>query len=254
MSNNKKRFPLFHVPHDGTTFPEELMESVCIPKEQFLSYHERMRDTGVLEMVPTAWRNSGNTLYFPVSRLLCDVERFSGPEEPMERLGMGFCYERAYDGTRIKTVSAELRRETLVWYHGHHEKLNRACIEHPRLLLLDMHSFSDDIVPRDRLRSGERTPDVCLGIDEKYTPPGIVSIAEFCLRAEGFVTARNFPYSGSLVPNAVLGKEVSCDCASIMLEWNKRVYCNERGIPDAGTMEGIRQTVSRIAELSLDSE
>ena len=122
-------------------------------------------------MVPTAWRNSGNTLYFPVSRLLCDVERFPGPEEPMERLGMGFCYKRAYDGTRIKTVSAELRRETLVWYHGHHEKLNRACIEHPRLLLLDMHSFSDDIVPRDRLRSGERTPDVCLGIDEKYTPP-----------------------------------------------------------------------------------
>lgn len=47
MSNHKKRFPLFHVPHDGTTFPEELMESVCIPKEQFLSYHERMRDTGV---------------------------------------------------------------------------------------------------------------------------------------------------------------------------------------------------------------
>lgn len=171
MSNNKKRFSLFHVPHDGTSFPEELMESVCIPKEQFLSYHERMRDTGVLEMVPTAWRNSGNTLYFPVSRLLCDVERFPGPEEPMERLGMGFCYKRAYDGTRIKTVSAELRRETLVWYHGHHEKLNRACVEHPRLLLLDMHSFSDDIVPRDRLRSGERTPDVCLGIDEKYTPP-----------------------------------------------------------------------------------
>lgn len=172
MSNNKKRFPLFHVPHDGTSFPEELMESVCIPKEQFLSYHERMRDTGVLEMVPTAWRNSGNTLYFPVSRLLCDVERFPGPEEPMERLGMGFCYERAYDGTRIKTVSAELRRETLVWYHGHHEKLNRACVEHPRLLLLDMHSFSDDIVPRDRLRSGERTPDVCLGIDEKIHAPG----------------------------------------------------------------------------------
>ncbi len=128
MSNNKKRFPLFHVPHDGTSFPEELMESVCIHKEQFLFYHERMRDTGVLEMVPTAWRNSGNTLYFPVSRLLCDVERFPGPEEPMERLGMGFCYERAYDGTRIKTVSAELRRETLVWYHGHHEKLNRCAL------------------------------------------------------------------------------------------------------------------------------
>ena len=97
-------------------------------------------------------------------------------------------------------------------------------------------------------------PTSVWGSTRNTRPPGIVSIAEFCLRAEGFVTARNFPYSGSLVPNAVLGKEVSCDCASIMLEWNKRVYYNERGIPDAGTMEGIRQTVSRIAELSLDSE
>lgn len=172
MSNNKKRFPLFHVPHDGTTFPEELMESVCIPKEQFLSYHERMRDTGVLEMVPTAWRNSGNTLYFPVSRLLCDVERFPGPEEPMERLGMGFCYERAYDGTRIKTVSAELRRETLVWYHGHHEKLNRACIEHPRLLLLDMHSFSDDIVPGIGCAAERERPTSVWGSTRNTRPRG----------------------------------------------------------------------------------
>lgn len=200
MSNNKKRFPLFHVPHDGTSFPEELMESVCIPQEQFLSYHERMRDTGVLEMVPTAWRNSGNTLYFPVSRLLCDVERFLGPEEPMERLGMGFCYERAYDGTRIKTVSAELRRETLVWYHGHHEKLNRACVEHPRLLLLDMHSFSDDIVPRDRLRSGERTPDVCLGIDEKYTPRGSFPSRSSAFGQKGSLRHGTFPIPAAWFP------------------------------------------------------
>ena len=89
---------------------------------------------------------------------------------------------------------------------------------------------------------------------DKCWPRGICSKAEFWLRAEGFVTGRNFPLSGGLVPIAVLGEEVSCDCASIMLEWNKRVYCNERGSPDAGTMEGIRQTVSRIAELSLDSE
>lgn len=79
MSNNKKRFPLFHVPHDGTTFPEELMESVCIPKEQFLPYHERMRDTGVLEMVPTAWRNSGNTLYFPCQPPALRCGAFSWP-------------------------------------------------------------------------------------------------------------------------------------------------------------------------------
>ncbi len=250
MSSNKTRFPLFHVPHDGVSFPEKLMESVCVPKERFLYYHERMRDTGALEMVPPAWRNGEHTLYFPVSRLLCDVERFLGPEEPMERLGMGFCYERAFDVTRIKNVTAELLRETLVYYHRHHERLNRVCAEHPHILLLDLHSFSDEIVPRDQLRRGESTPDVCLGIDDKHTPAELASVAEHCLRAEGFVTARNYPYSGCLIPGDVLNGKTHCDCASIMLEWNKRVYCDERGIPAAGAMDRIRKTIAQIAELS----
>ena len=34
MKGNKAkvpRFPVFHVPHDGWKFPEELMNSVCVP-------------------------------------------------------------------------------------------------------------------------------------------------------------------------------------------------------------------------------
>lgn len=91
MTKTQKRIPVFHVPHDGDAFPKELMASVCVSKKAFLGYHERMRDTAVSEMVPQEWRGSENTLCFPISRLLCDVERFLGPAEPMERLGMGFC-------------------------------------------------------------------------------------------------------------------------------------------------------------------
>ncbi len=252
MNNDQKRFPVFHVPHDGGLFPEELMASVCVPKEQFLYYHERMRDAGALQMVPTAWRNWENTLYFPVSRLLCDVERFLGPEEPMERLGMGFCYERAFDGTRIKAVTEDLKQKTLAYYLAHHEQLDRVCAAHPRVLLLDMHSFSDEIVPRDQLRAGRDTPDVCIGIDEKYTPPELVSVAESCLRAEGFAAARNYPYSGCMVPNAVLNGTIDCDCVSVMLEWNKRAYCSGDGLPVEQRLARIRKTVGGIVALARD--
>ena len=40
------RTPVFHVPHDGSEFPPELMASICVPQAQFLRYHEKMRDTG----------------------------------------------------------------------------------------------------------------------------------------------------------------------------------------------------------------
>ena len=250
MNDKQKRFPLFHVPHDGGLFPAELMASVCVPKERFLYYHERMRDTGALQMVPAAWRNGENTLYFPVSRLLCDVERFPGPEEPMERLGMGFCYERAFDGTRIKAVTEDLKQKTLAYYRGHHERLDRICAAHPRILLLDMHSFSDEIVPRDQLRAGRDTPDVCIGVDEKYTPPELVSLAESVLRKAGFSTARNYPYSGSLVPNAVLSGRSGCGCVSVMLEWNKRAYCGGNGLPVEQRLALIRKTIGRIVALA----
>lgn len=252
MKNETKRFPVFHVPHDGALFPEELMVSVCVSKDQFMRYHEQMRDISALEMVPPAWRNQEHTLYFPVSRLLCDVERFLGPEEPMERHGMGFCYERAFDGRQIKTVTEEVKQKTLRYYQQHHDLLDQICGRHVRVLLLDLHSFSDEIVPHDQLRQGESTPDVCLGIDDKYTPPELSFAVECVLHESGFSTARNYPYSGCLVPNALLNGTSRCDCVSIMLEWNKRFYCDEHSTPGKERLDQIRKTIARIVSVCED--
>lgn len=89
-----------------------------------------MQDTGVWAFVPRLYRTAAQCVRFPVSRLLCDVERFLGPEEVMERYGMGFCYERAFDGARLKNVTDELREKTLVFYRKHHEQVDRICREH----------------------------------------------------------------------------------------------------------------------------
>ncbi len=135
---------------------------------------------------------------------------------------MGFCYERAFDGKKIKIVTEELKEKTLRYYRSHHERMDRICREHKRVLLVDLHSYSDDIVPGDFLRNGGETPDVCIGTDTHFTPPRLAQIAQEHFQKAGFTTVLNYPYSGCYVPNAALTGEI--DCASIMLEFNKRIY------------------------------
>ena len=236
------RFPVFHVPHDGNEFPEELMESVRVSPEEFRKIHETMRDTDVTRMVPGEYRGGDMCVKFPVSRLLCDVERFIGPEEEMEKYGMGFCYERAYDGRRIKNVTEDIRSRTLAWYREHHARMDAICRRHSRILLLDMHSFSDQIVPRDHLVSGKPTPDICIGADDPATPEALTEIVRRNFEDSGFRTAVNDPYSGTFVPGAVMRGTVRCDCRSVMIEVNKRVYCDGEG-------RSIPEKTAQIAEI-----
>ena len=240
------RFPVFHVPHNGREFPEELMESVCVPRELFMKYHEEMRDTDIIEAVPEACRAGDMCHAFSVSRLLCDVERFTGPEEIMERYGMGFCYEKSFDGTVIKHVTEALKEKTLVYYRKHHEQADRICGRHSRILLFDMHSYSDRIVPEAFIRKGSPAPDVCLGTDSRFTPPSLEEIVSRRFSEAGFSVGVNDPYAGCFIPGAVMSGAVDCDCAAIMLEFHKRTYCGRNGRPVPERLKVIREIVSRI--------
>ena len=183
---------------------------------------------------------------FPVSRLLCDVERFVGPEEVMEQYGMGFCYEKAYDGTTIKNVTDELREKTLHYYRKHHETMDYVCEQHPRILLFDMHSYSDEIVPDSFLHEGKRMPDLCIGTDDRYTPPQLTEIVKKRFSEKGPVSDINYPYSGCFIPNNVLSGRCKCDYVGIMLEFNKRIYCDESGKPVSSKLDAIRNIIRQV--------
>lgn len=77
-------------------------------------------------------------------------------------------------------------------------------------------------MPEDFLRAGLETPDVCIGTDARFTPPRLAQIARERFERAGFSTALDYPYAGCYVPNAARSGEI--DCASVMLEFNKRVY------------------------------
>ena len=241
-------YPIFHVPHDGTLFPGELMDSVCISQDRFLWYHERMRDRDVLQMVPFRYRDEQHCVFFPVSRLLCDVERFIGPREIMERYGMGYCYERAYDGQRIKNVTAELLERTRQYYDRHHRTLDRLCRRRENILLIDLHSYSDALVPEDLLVSGRNTPDVCIGTDPEYSDPMLISAAERVFQTAGFSTDLNYPYSGCLIPNHVLSVSYQGRFRGIMLEFNRRIYMDQEGRTSGKMLALLRELAGRFAE------
>ncbi len=240
------RFPLFHIPHAGWKFPLDLMTSVCVPDDVFMDYHEAMSDKEVWRFVPRDYYGGDMTERFELSRLLCDVERFTGPEEEMEQYGMGFCYEKVFDGTVIKHVDDELRRRTRKYYDEHHARMDRLCERHPRILLFDLHSFSEDALPEHIRKRAGRIPDVCIGADWNYTPHELISRVERRLDEACLMRMVNTPYSGTFVPNAVLSGRISCDLVSVMLEFNRRVYCDEQGNVDGARAEQIRKLILRI--------
>ena len=240
------RFPVFHVPHDGWKFPPSLTESVCVPEEVLRDYHERMRDKDVKQLIPSVYRGGQMLCSFEVSRLLCDVERFTGPEEIMERYGMGFCYEKVYDGMVIRHVTEETRERTLRFYREHHWRMDELCECHSRILLFDMHSWWDDIVPQDFLRDGIPLPDLCIGADERYTPPALTEAVQRRFSEAGLRTAVNYPYSGLFVPECVLAGKSACDCIGIMLEFHRNAYLDKSGEPDPEKTEMIRRVIRQI--------
>ena len=243
---NVPRFPVFHIPHTGERFPFEMLPSVCVPEDEFRRYHALMSDTDVWQFVPKAYYGGDMTARFRISRLMCDVERFIGPEEEMEKYGMGFCYERAFDGTRIRIVTDETKEQARKYYEEHHAWMDRLCGSHPRILLFDMHSFSEETLPGHiRAKSGP-LPDVCIGMDLKYTPHELVSRIERRLDEVCLLHRINTPYSGTFVPRAVLGGGSSCDLVSVMFEFNKHLYLDGNGVPVEAKVFQIRELMDRI--------
>ena len=221
--------PVFHVPHDGTQFPKELMTSVCVPRDVFLAYHEKMRDKDVLQLIPDDYQQDGIVCSFTVSRLLCDVERFIGPKEVMEQFGMGFCYEKVFDGTVIKHVSDRLKVLSRTYYDHHHNQINRLCRQHKNILFVDLHSYSTDIVPKAFIHPNRALPDLCIGTDERFTPPSLTRIVRQTFQEAGLTVIENYPYRGCYIPEVVMNDEYLGDFSAIMLEFNRRTYLDGQG-------------------------
>jgi N-formylglutamate amidohydrolase len=79
------------------------------------------------ELFPLTPFEAGRVV-FPISRLICDVERFPSDEnEPMAARGMGVFYIRTPSGEVLRAAPGPVVRQSLLdrWYWPHHSKLER---------------------------------------------------------------------------------------------------------------------------------
>ena len=241
MTNNSPL--LLHIPHASTFIPPEELPRfwpVNLADEQ-LKMTDRYCDelfTGYEKVV------------FPVSRLVCDPERFrDDAQETMSRIGMGAIYTKTSSGDPLRWVTEEEREKLLrQYYDPHHARLTEAVEEklkaHGRCLIIDGHSFHPIPLPYEPDQELNR-PDFCIGTDPFHTPKQLSDLTMDYLRKEGFSVSMNRPYAGSLVPMKYYGKDRRV--CSIMIEINRRLYMDENG-QRSNSFSSIQRTVSVLLE------
>jgi N-formylglutamate deformylase len=118
---------ILHIPHAARNVPTEEREAVCLDDEELGNELLRMTDAYTDELFPPTPVEAGR-IVFPISRLICDVERFpSDEDEPMAIRGMGVIYTSTSlgqlrtagsGGPEIDTGSLVLATSFLAGTHG----------------------------------------------------------------------------------------------------------------------------------------
>ena len=215
---------LLHIPHAGTYVPEEEAAKYVCDIEEELHF---MTDWYTDELFDYPARK----LVFPVSRLVCDVERFrDDSEEEMAKRGMGACYTNGHDGRVIRRLDAK-EKESLLrrLYDPHHEALTRTTAEmlsrHNKCTIIDCHSFYPRPLPYEPDQNADR-PDFCIGTDGFHTPKELVHLVAEDFLKMGYSVKLNSPYCGSMVPAKYYRRDSRF--TSVMIEVNRGLYLDGR--------------------------
>ena len=116
-----KNTVILHIPHASTVIPADCIDS--FDRNKLPHEIDMMTDWFCDELF-----DGGEKIVFPVSRPVCDVERFrSDEDEIMAKVGMDAVYRCASDRTHLRTVTAQ-QRETILrrYYDAHHARLTQA--------------------------------------------------------------------------------------------------------------------------------
>jgi N-formylglutamate deformylase len=189
-----------------------------------------MTDAYTDELFPVTAVEAGRVI-FPLSRLVCDVERFpSDDDEPMAARGMGISYISTSMGEVLRVPPEASDRQILMdrWYWPHHATLERLANDVAArsgvCLLVDCHSFASAALPYELDQTPDRA-DICIGTDPFHTPATIRDAIVSAAAEEGYSVAVDAPFSGALVPLSAYRKDRRI--LSVMIEVNRRLYMDE---------------------------
>jgi N-formylglutamate amidohydrolase len=127
MANSKTaQIAVLHIPHSSRHLPAEERQTILLDDAALNSELLRMTDASTDELFPLTPVEAARVI-FPLSRLVCDVERFpSDEDEPMAVRGMAI-YNRTSMGDVLRAQPDAVHRQAILdhWYWPHHVELER---------------------------------------------------------------------------------------------------------------------------------
>lgn len=237
---------ILHIPH----------ASDCIPKLDGYLVDREFLNKEILTL--TDWytdtlftREDCKIIKANFSRVFCDVERFAeDKQEVMASFGMGVFYTKAEDGSVMRNISADLRKNLLDnYYYPHHQKLEKAVekqlAQNNKALIVDCHSFPDIPLARDLNKTPNR-PDFNIGTDAYHSPKWLVDFSQEYFESRGFSVVMDWPYSGSIVPLKYY--QNNKNVMSIMIEVNRSLYLKGTSNQKSKDFDIIKKHVQEFLE------
>ncbi len=233
---------LINVPHSATYIPTDELKYFTTPNLQ----HELdvMTDHYCDDLYDTGDR----MIRFPISRLVCDPERFrDDAQEIMSTVGMGAIYRSCSDRSELKKVTDDHREELLRryydWYHNGFEMAVEECLDiYDKCLIIDGHSFPAVPLPYE-LDQDRNRPDICIGTDENHTPREFESAIVDFFRSRGYTVELNRPFAGTIVPMRYYREDQRV--MSVMIEANRRLYMNE-DLTKSSAYDRLKQDIAEL--------
>lgn len=217
-----------HIPHSSTAIPREYRH-IYLEPEKLDQLILALTDLYTDELFAgAAW-----TIVFPVSRFLCDVERFRDKgQEKMTKRGMWICYTHTPFAQPLATFGPAHEEHILKTYYDVHHREFTAMVQRKLasvgcVFIIDGHSFPEHLP----YYPAGACPDFCIGSDPYHTPGYLVNACREFLAFRGYSTAENHPFSGAIVPMKYYGKDPRVQ--SLMIEVNRRLYCDKNGRKNA---------------------
>ena len=219
---------ILHIPHSSYLIPDKYKSLFYLSEQELYSEQLKMTDSFTDELFDI---DNITKLIFPVSRLICDVERFRDEKtEEMTKRGMWVCYNSTSNLKPLKKVSKNHKKEILEKYYDRHhqyfDKLTEQKLkEFGKCLIIDAHSFSSIPLPYE-LHTKKTRPDICIGADNFHTPKEVIEYFYKSFTTLGYQVDINSPFCGAIVPIKCYGKNKAVK--SVMIEINRSLYMNEK--------------------------
>lgn len=237
---------LIHIPHSSYTIPNKYRNLFYLEEKELYQEQLKMTDSYTDELFDV---EGIQKLIFPISRLVCDVERFRNKEdEEMTKQGMWVCYTQTSACKPLKIVDDGHKQEILQKYYDKHhlnfeKQVSQMLKEYRQCLIIDAHSFYSKPLPYE-LHAQTFRPDICIGADNFHTPDKITNYFYNAFSDLGYNVGINNPFCGSIVPLKFYANNKNVK--SIMLEINRSLYMNETTGKRNKNFLKVKQDIQRI--------